>query len=147
MLLIAVTAIVLSINTVKAQIMNPVKWSYAAKLGAGGVATIYLKADIEEGWHIYSLNQKEGGPQKTSFTFAKSADYVLVGKAMEPKATVKFEPAFDMNVHFFSNSVTFTQKIKLAKKTGVVKGKVGFMVCNESQCLPPDEVEFSIPVK
>jgi hypothetical protein len=29
----------------------------------------------------------------------------------------------------------------------VVKGKVEFMVCDDSHCLPPDDVTFSVQVK
>ena len=68
--ILLVLIMLVSINTLKAQIMNPVKWSYAAKIGEGGTATLYLKATIESGWHVYSVNQKPGGPQKTEFTFA-----------------------------------------------------------------------------
>ena len=52
-----------------------------------------------------------------------------------------------MNVSYFGNGVTFQQKIKLNKGATTVKGKVEFMVCNDKQCLPPEEVSFSIPVK
>ncbi|MES2458351.1 MAG: protein-disulfide reductase DsbD domain-containing protein [Bacteroidota bacterium] len=147
LLMMAVASMVFSVNILKAQIMNPVKWSYAAKLGAGGVATIYLKASIEEGWHVYSVNQKPGGPQKTVFTFAKSPAYTLIGKVTEPKPLAKFEEVFDIQVMYFSNEVVFQQKVKLKGKQATVKGKVGFMACTDQQCLPPDEVEFSVLVK
>ncbi|MNW21061.1 hypothetical protein D3C71_2217640 [compost metagenome] len=52
-----------------------------------------------------------------------------------------------MNVSYFGNQVVFQQKVKLNKATATVKGTVEFMVCNDKQCLPPDEVSFNIPVK
>jgi hypothetical protein len=52
-----------------------------------------------------------------------------------------------MNVAYFEKSVIFQQKVKLNRGTTTVKGKVEYMVCNDRQCLPPEEVEFSIPVK
>lgn len=39
-----------------AQILNPVKWSYAAKRINSKEAIVYLKATIDNGWHIYSQN-------------------------------------------------------------------------------------------
>ncbi|WP_254492104.1 hypothetical protein, partial [Salmonella enterica] len=51
------------------QILKPVKWSYAAKKTSGAEVTVLLKAEIDEGWHIYSAYQKDGGPLKTSFKF------------------------------------------------------------------------------
>ncbi len=51
-----------------AQIMDPVKWSYGAKKTGKNEAVIFLKATIDDGWHIYSTKQKDGGPVKTTFT-------------------------------------------------------------------------------
>jgi len=130
-----------------AQLDNPISWSYVAKKTSPTEATVYIKANLEESWHLYSQTVKSGGPSKTIFTFAKSNDYALVGKTIEPKPISKFEKVFNMNVPYFENQVVFQQKIKLNKGATTVKGKVEFMVCNDSKCLPPNEVEFSIPVK
>lgn len=130
-----------------AQLENPVTWSYAAKKISKTEAVVYLKATIDEGWHIYSQNIKPGGPNKTSFSFTPSKEYTLVGKTSEPKPITKFEKVFKMDVSYFEDEVVFQQKVKLAKGQTAVKGKVEFMVCNDKQCLPPSEVTFSIPVK
>ena len=130
-----------------AQILQPVKWSYAAKRISKTEAVLLLKATIDNGWHIYSTRQKEGGPQKTEFTFTPSKDYALIGALAEPKPVTKFENAFKMNVLYFEKSAVFQQKIKLNKDQTNIKGKVEFMVCNDKQCLPPDDFEFNIPVK
>ncbi|UKT63441.1 protein-disulfide reductase DsbD domain-containing protein [Pedobacter mucosus] len=130
-----------------AQIEKPVTWSYAAKKVSKTEAILYLKATIDSKWHIYSQNIKDGGPVKTTFNFSPSKDFSVVGKTIEPKAITKYESTFKMNVSYFENAVVFQQKIKLNKASTAVKGKVEFMVCNDRQCLPPEEVEFSIPVK
>jgi hypothetical protein len=130
-----------------AQIETPIKWSYGTKKISKTEAIIYLKAVMEPGWHIYSQNVKPGGPIKTSFVFTPSKDYVLTGKTIEPKAIHKFEKVFDMNVSYFENQVIFQQKIKLLKPTATVKGKLEYMVCDETRCLPPAEVDFTVQVK
>ncbi|MBE9602366.1 protein-disulfide reductase DsbD domain-containing protein [Pedobacter sp. MC2016-24] len=130
----------------KAQILKPVKWSYAAKKISDNEATITLKADIEESWHIYSAYQKDGGPLKTSFKFSPSKEYILVGQIAEPKPLAVFDKNFDIQVDYFENTVTFQQKVKLKTKQTTVKGKLEFMACTKAQCLPPDEVNFSIPI-
>ncbi|WP_214073430.1 protein-disulfide reductase DsbD domain-containing protein [Mucilaginibacter sp. dw_454] len=130
-----------------AQIETPVKWAYAAKRTSPTEVTVFLKASIDPGWHIYSLNVKDGGPIKTSFTFAKSKDYILGGPATEPKATTRFEKAFNMDVSFFEKEVIFQQKIKLkSARVTAIKGSLEYMTCNDSKCLPPDDVNFSIPL-
>ncbi|WP_025146510.1 protein-disulfide reductase DsbD N-terminal domain-containing protein [Pedobacter jeongneungensis] len=129
------------------QILKPVTWSYAAKRTSPNEATLYLKATIDQGWHIYSQFVKDGGPVKTTFTFTPSKSFSLIGKTSEPKPVTKFESTFKMNVSYFENTVVFQQKVKLSAKGVSVKGKVEYMVCDDSQCLPPEEVEFSILVK
>jgi len=145
-LLVLVTALMISAGAF-AQIESPVKWAYAAKRISPTEAVVFLRATIDEGWHIYSTNQKEGGPIKTSFDFTPSKEYTLIGKTSEPKPVTKFEKSFSMDVLYFENSVTFQQKVHL-KTSGAttVKGKLEYMTCNDHKCLPPDDVEFSIPV-
>src|SRR6185312_8820009 len=106
-----------------AQIETPVKWSYAAKKINNTEAVIFLKATIQDGWHIYSANLKDGGPIKTSFTFSPSKEYLLAGKLSEPTPLTKYEKAFGMNVTYFEKSVVFQQRIKLrSAKASVIKG-------------------------
>jgi len=137
----------LLITTVHAQILTPVKWSYAAKKTGKDEATVYFKATIDPGWHIYSLNVGDGGPIKTSFTFSASKDLTLVGKVVEPTPIKKYEQSFKMEVSYFENAVVFQQKIKLKKAQTTVKGKLEYMTCNDQKCLPPEDLDFSIEVK
>ncbi|HEX8607259.1 MAG TPA: protein-disulfide reductase DsbD N-terminal domain-containing protein [Pedobacter sp.] len=132
--------------TASSQILKPVKWSYLAKKTSKTEATLLIRATIDNGWHIYSQTVPDGGPIKTSFNFKPAKAFSLVGKTVEPKPISKFEKTFDMNVAFFEKTVTFQQKVKLAGGKTVIKGSVEFMVCDDHQCLPPETVEFSIPV-
>lgn len=132
--------------SVSGQILKPVKWSYLAKRTSKTEATVLIRATIDKGWHIYSQNIEEGGPIKTTFAFVPAKAYKLIGKTVEPKPIVKFEKTFDMNVSYFEKIVTFQQKVKVGSGKTVVKGSVEYMVCDDHQCLPPETVEFSIPV-
>lgn len=132
----------------KAQLEQPVTWSYAAKKINQKEAILYLKATVDPGWHLYSQHIKAGGPVPTSFSFIPSKLYAKNGVVQEPKAIVKEEKVFNMSVGYFENSAVFQQKIKLTgNKPFTVKGKIEYMVCNDAQCLPPAEVDFNIPVK
>ncbi len=130
-----------------AQIATPVKWAYAAKKVSSTEAVVFFKATIDDGWHIYSQHVKEGGPVATEFAFAPSKEYTLVGAPAEGTPLTKYESVFKMNVSYFEKSVIFQQKIKLKSPAAtVVKGKFTYMTCNNRQCLPPEDVNFSIPV-
>jgi thiol:disulfide interchange protein DsbD len=132
---------------VSAQILTPVKWSYAAKKTGPNEAVVFIKATIDDGWHIYSQNIKDGGPIKTSFAFNPSKQYAVIGKTTEPTPVTKYEKSFSMNVSYFEKSVIFQQKVKLTAAQTTVTGKLEYMTCNDQKCLPPDDIDFSIPVK
>ncbi len=145
--LITLIALAVYASGLKAQIQTPVKWSYAAKKLSAKEAVLYLKADLNAGWHIYSMLPSEGGPVSTAFKFVASDDYNLLGEVTEPKPIKKHEKTFDMNVFYFEKSVIFQQKIQLNEDETTIKGKVLFMACNDKMCLPPGDVSFEIPVK
>ena len=146
-IILAAIAVIMAFGA-KAQIETPVKWSYAAKKISSTEAVVFLKATIEDGWHIYSLNVKEGGPIKTSFDFTGSKEYAALGVASEPKPVTKFEKSFNMNVSYFEKEVIFQQKIKLkSPRVTAIKGKLEYMTCNDHKCLPPDDIDFSVPLK
>jgi DsbC/DsbD-like thiol-disulfide interchange protein len=144
LLIIAITGMA---RTACSQILTPVHWSYAAKRTGNNEAKLFLKATIDDGWHLYSVNQKDGGPVKTTFAFNAGKAYSLVGNVNEPRPVTKYEKTFEMEVMYFEHSVVFGQKIKLKGSPVTVSGKLTYMVCNDHQCLPPESVDFSVPVK
>ena len=130
-----------------AQIEAPVKWAYKAKRLGPNEAVILMKANIQPGWHIYSQTLKPGGPIKTSFKFAPSKHYALIGTPIEPTPKIKYEKDFKMNVGYFVKEVVFQQKIKTKTTSPIdVKGSLEYAVCNSIKCLPPEELAFNIPL-
>ncbi|HET8828283.1 MAG TPA: protein-disulfide reductase DsbD domain-containing protein, partial [Pelobium sp.] len=145
--IIAISALLLLSICVFAQILKPVTWSYSAETISEREANLLITAKMDAGWHVYSQFIEEGGPIPTSFTFSKSADYELVGKPTEtPKAVSAYDNNFAMQIAWHEKLVVFKQKIKLKKPEVTVKGSLEFMVCNDKQCLPPEEIEFAIKV-
>jgi len=142
-----VVMMLMGISGAFAQILEPVKWQFGARKINDKEAVVFMKAVIDKGWHIYSMNVADGGPIKTSFAFASSQDYALIGKTAEPTPKTKYEEVFGMDVAYFNNEVVFQQRIKLNKGQTTVKGVVEFMACDAEQCLPPDEIPFAIAIK
>jgi thiol:disulfide interchange protein DsbD len=142
-----ITVLILFALQSKSQILQPVKWSYAAKKTSATEAVVFIKAIIDAGWHVYSQFVKDGGPVKTTIDFTPSNTFSLIGKTTEPQPITRMEKAFGMEVGFFENSVIFQQKIKLKARQVTVSGKLEYMTCNDQKCLPPDDIDFSILVK
>lgn len=130
-----------------AQIYTPVTWKFEAENITKSSATLVITADIAPGWHVYSQFIEDGGPIPTSFNFEKGAGYTLDGTVTEsPKAVGGFDPTFKMQISWHKKQVKFSQKIKLTQAKVVVKGVLEFMTCDDSHCLPPEEVPFTISV-
>ena len=67
-----------------AEILNPVKWDFIAQQNSETEAELIFKATIDKGFHLYSQHiNPEVGPIPTSFSFAKSKDFKLIGKVVE----------------------------------------------------------------
>ncbi len=140
--------LILATLFLQAQIVNPVKWDFFSKQN-GDEITLVFTAAIEKGWHLYDTDLPEGGPVATQFAYKDSTLFDFVGSLQKnPDPEMHFDQTFQMQLGYFAEEVTFTQKIKL-KASGLVgiKGTVTFMSCNEETCTPPDEQEFLFQVK
>ncbi len=131
-----------------AQQAMPVKWVFAAEKVDNQNYEIILTASVERGWYVYSQHLEEGGPIPTSINFEEGQSIETLGKANElGKKKEGFDEMFEMNVIKYSDKVKFMQKIKVKKGTKTIKGYVEFMTCDDTRCLPPAEVPFSIDLK
>tara|TARA_R110002051_G_scaffold3706_1_gene19924 strand:- start:3012 stop:4949 length:1938 start_codon:yes stop_codon:yes gene_type:complete len=133
----------LSSLIVKAQIQDPVKWNTSVEKVSDTEYILISKATIEKGWHLYSQNVPEDGPIGTSFSFDNNnSEFTLEGNTSEEIGHTIDDPIFDMKIKFFEKETVFKQKIKLIKAVNQVSATVEFMVCDDTRCLPPTEVEL-----
>ncbi|MBS1496828.1 MAG: hypothetical protein JSU03_09100 [Bacteroidetes bacterium] len=130
-----------------AQIENPVKWSYTAVKTGDKTYELHLTANVAGKWHIYSQNAGEG-PEPTSFNFTKNPLVSLDGAVKEVgKLEKQYDNNFRSELKFYKTKVDFVQKVKLkAPVATVINGTVTFMVCDDSKCLPPKDVPFSVKI-
>ena len=135
------------INGSKAQISNPVKWSFSALKVSDKTYEIHAKANLDPKWHIYSQNAGEG-PQPTSFQFVKNPLLRLEGKIKEfGELLESFDPNFNSKLRFYAGSVDFVQTVKIKSTAStILKGTVTYMVCDDKKCLPPQDVPFSVKI-
>ncbi len=146
--LLAIAAFLLiHIAFVNAQVLEPVAWSFKSEKTAENNYDIIMTATIDDTWHLYAMDLPEGGPVATSFTFESPRDYSLEGKPVAiNQPEVKFDNSFGMDIGMHSGTVEFRQKITVSKLPVTVSGFVTFMSCDDSQCLPPRDVEFSVNI-
>jgi len=145
---IAVLSLTFFITGLKAQIYDPVSWSFSYLKTNADQYEIIMTASIQKGSYIYSLDVPENGPLPTSFIFDSTGSYTLIGKPYEVTTPVeKFDEAFGIKIKTFSDTAEFRQKIKSEKTNFIVSGTVTFMSCSNSICLPPKDIRFSVEIE
>lgn len=131
-----------------AQIYDPVTWKTQVETKADNSFNLIAQASIEPGWHLYAQNLPEGGPVSTSFNFPSIDGYRLIGKVNQSEPITFFDDIFEMETSYYEIKATFTQRIEIEDTTlKTLVAEVTFMVCNDTQCLPPSTVDlvFKLP--
>jgi DsbC/DsbD-like thiol-disulfide interchange protein len=129
---------------------TPVSWTFSSKKIAADQYEVTLTATIQPGWHLYSQSQpKDAIAQPTSFKFNKNPLLNFEGKVKELGKLEKYrDEVLDVSAHQYSNKVDFVQKVKIKGKAKTnVTGSLEFQTCDDSRCLPPKTVNFSIALK
>ncbi|WP_194768157.1 protein-disulfide reductase DsbD family protein [Tamlana sp. I1] len=135
--------ILLTSYFVNAQVFDPVKWSTSVEKISDTEYKLISKATIESGWHLYSQDVPEGGPIATSFIYDdENGAFKIIGNTVEEKGHTVNDPVFEMEITYFEGKATFEQKIEVTGDKTVVNGIVEFMVCDDTRCLPPAEVDL-----
>ncbi len=131
----------------------PVHWSVKAapaSVKAGGRFQVVLQGAIEPGWHLYALQEPEGGPVATEVALAEGdpADLLRV-EQLQP--TIVPDPVFQVPTAYFAGITAFT--LKLQTDRSAVAGPqtlhvlVRYQSCNDRMCLPPHTDTIEVPLK
>ncbi|MEO8578756.1 MAG: protein-disulfide reductase DsbD N-terminal domain-containing protein [Gemmatimonadales bacterium] len=137
--------------------LRPVKWSLVGgseprQVVSGRTVAITVQADIAKGWHIYSINQKPGGPIPLRLELIGPADLSIRGLIKAPKPELKFDENFGIETELYSGSPRFTIPVGSAVRglTGFRRFQVGarYQVCSDKLCLPPhtDKVDVTVRI-
>ncbi|MBV41661.1 MAG: thiol:disulfide interchange protein [Crocinitomicaceae bacterium] len=140
-----VCLLVLSPAVLQAQILDPVAWSFSVhETEKSNQVNLVFHADIEPCWHIYSqFLDDPNGPLPTYFELELPDGVEAIGAIEECEPTVEYDPNFMMDLKFFEEEVNWVQTIQINGDVDeAVKGYLSFMVCDDSRCLPPEDIDF-----
>ena len=131
--------------SVFAQMSDPTSWTFSQKKTGDNEYALTFKATIQPGWTVYSMSTPEGGPMPTSINIENvGAGIELVGKAVEDEPHKKHDDVFGVDVLYYTDNYSVTQKVKVTDPSiTVVKGSVEFQACQEGACVP-GEKDFTI---
>lgn len=129
---------------------NPVSWAFTSKKIGTNVYEVHMIATLQPGWHIYAQTQPEDAiAQPTTFNFNGNPLVTLDGKPKEIGKLERYKDAkLGVAANQYAGKVDFVQVVKVKGKAKTnVTGKVEFQTCDDSKCLPPKTVPFSIALK
>ncbi len=105
--------------------------------------TVAFDLKIQRGWHVYSTDMPAGGPVGASVTVDSISGLELCGNLTVAGVEIsKYDDVFGMDVRFFENSVTFSQKFLKTGGNWYVAGYMTYAACNDVSCIPPASVDF-----
>lgn len=130
------------------QILDPIAWKATVTDNDVASATIKITAVIDDGWHLYSLDLPEDGPNATTIDFDLPQGVTLDGRLVpSKKPTEKYDEMFALNLSWWEHSVTFTQKVRIAdEKTHTVGISVSFQGCDDQTCIAPKTQQLEVEV-
>lgn len=145
LLILATIATMLSVATSAQGLMSkPVRFKVEKKQVNNNTFDVLFSATIDKGWHVYSPGLPAGGPVSASIAIDKSEGVEAEGplKAIGNERNV-YDEMFGMNVRYFEDAVTFSQRFKTKGGKYDVSGRLVYGSCNDQMCLPPTSVDFS----
>ncbi len=127
-----------------AQFATPVKFTVKENKVSDTEVEIVFTGKIDAGWHVYSVDIPDGGPTKAELTLEKK-------KGVEPKGGLKakgnihraMDEMFEMELSYMEGTATFVQTFTITEPTYEVSGYLTYGACNDENCIPPTDVEFS----
>jgi thiol:disulfide interchange protein DsbD len=126
---------------------DPVNLSIIVQDKGEGNYELVVRADIEAGWYVYSMQDNgDMGPMPTEMLLDEAPGLRLLGAPTETgeKVVEGMDPVFDMEVKKFGGYALFTQELHVADPLSAITGKFGYMACDDQRCIFPDPVYFRV---
>ena len=143
--------ILLLTNGTFAQSPKPVKVEIRLsedRVTAGDQLILITTVTLDEGWHIYAVNEKIEGPIATFIDVAGSGIIKSVGKTREPTPIKKYDSGFQKDTYFHEGIVVFETPIELdpliIPGSNTLNASILYQACNASLCLPPKSETASL---
>ncbi len=95
---------------------------------------VVATATIAAGYHLYSVDNPAGGSNPLVFYFDTKGCQTAGAPVADKAYTKEFDDVFEVDQHFYTNKVTFTQKLKPTAANYSVDVEIKGQACNDSGC-------------
>lgn len=137
-------------GALEGEMLDPISWSFGVNYLGNNQVEVWAKPILESGWHLYAnLGQDIPIPTvlEINDSLAQGAYAAMDGNTISPALGENerfIDEIFEVEVAYLSGKHTIGQKVMLRGKADRLRGTVFFQTCDDSRCLPPQEVEFSV---
>lgn len=127
-----------------AQMLEPIVWSSTIKMTSNNEGVMTFKASIDDGWHLYSFDLPENGPNATKISFDKTSGIELLGDIVPSRQPIDtVDLVFNIRVGWWDADVEFSQKFKVLEEGKYdIAGEIYFQACNGETCIAPTTETF-----
>lgn len=128
------------------QIINDaIRWSHQLEPKGADMYTLVFTAKLKPNWHLYGTQIPPKGPQPTAILMDNLVGGELIGSLTpERKAIEKYDDIFEMTIGYYEGEIRFRQTFRVNDpKAFRMAGAVRYMVCDDTNCLPPSTYEFT----
>ena len=127
-----------------AQFHQPVQFSVKQNKLSDTEIEVVFTGKVEPGWHVYSTDIADGGPTRAELTLEKQQGVRPDGRLRATgKVKREMDEMFGMELSFMEGTASFSQKFTLTGGDYEVAGYLTYGACNDENCIPPSDVEFS----
>lgn len=134
---------VIGASSAFAQIFDPVKWKSVIKMTDATNGVVTFTATVDAGWHVYGTQLPAGGPEPTSVQWNNQGVKLVGGLTPSKAAHKQHDETFDMDLSWWTGSVTLSQKFTVTAKEYKIEGSIRYMACDDENCTPPKSESFS----
>ncbi|WP_295937243.1 thioredoxin family protein [uncultured Alistipes sp.] len=122
-----------------------VSWKSSVEHLEADTYRIVLEASIPASYHMYDMGPYVDGPNATVITFTPGEGAQLEGAVEQlSKPERHYDDVFKMEIGTFEGKALFAQKVKLTATGAEIKAQLDWMICDEHNCFPPDDLEMTI---
>lgn len=124
---------------------QPVKWDFSIEKADATSYKVTAKATIDKKWCVYSSKLDGKGPIPTSINYEPNV--IIKGDINETSKKIeRYDRLFEMKLVKYENEAVFTQLVGVNDGAKSIDGSLKFMTCDGGRCLPPTNVDFSLPI-
>lgn len=114
--------------------IDPVQWDFKLTGDGTDSPSVVATATIAPGFHLFSIDNPSGGSSPLEFFFDTKGCQTVGDPVADKAYKNEYDEIFQVNQHFYTGKVSFTQKLKPTAADYSVAVEVKGQACDDTGC-------------